>query len=378
MIKYIHLILLVACTSLFCADTEKINKFDLEQDITAILADKNIDDRESRPLPYGINSADDIEEMRRSGEYKRLKSSNPTPKNRRILEIPAEARNWEHFLTQQKRYIELHDSSSILTLFEAYHHGHAAKIADPTIQSIFIKEWDEPLIDITEQAHPRIRMMPNPEIPLASPEYNSGFNDASKIRTSVFKKLEDCIDALDELSDYFGYRINSINIAVFEALRSITTQEKLFHKKRAEIKVLSPHLSDHELDKETATWVSPVQDNIPPHATGSAIDIRLKKGDQFLDMGPFGILWGTNPTAPTFSEDISYEQKKNRLLLLMAATKAGLVNYPYEYWHYSNGDRYGAFCLGQPYAIYNAIDDAQLHNDKNDRPRFMDIPACYS
>ena len=27
----------------------------------------------------------------------------------------------------------------------------------------------------------------------------------------------------------------------------------------------------------------------------------------------------------------------------MAATKAGLTNYIYEYWHFSYGDRYAAF-----------------------------------
>lgn len=56
-------------------------------------------------------------------------------------------------------------------------------------------------------------------------------------------------------------------------------------------------------------------------------------------MGPFGALWGANPIAPTFSENISSEQKKNRLLLFIAATKAGLTNYKNEYWHFSLKNR---------------------------------------
>jgi D-alanyl-D-alanine dipeptidase len=36
-------------------------------------------------------------------------------------------------------------------------------------------------------------------------------------------------------------------------------------------------------------------------------------------------------------------------------TGAGFVNYPYEWWHYSYGDRYWAFVKGTRPAIYGGL-----------------------
>lgn len=44
-------------------------------------------------------------------------------------------------------------------------------------------------------------------------------------------------------------------------------------------------------------------------------------------MGDFGLLWGLNPNALTYIEEITDMQKLNRLYMLMAAYKAGLINY---------------------------------------------------
>jgi zinc D-Ala-D-Ala dipeptidase len=104
-----------------------------------------------------------------------------------------------------------------------------------------------------------------------------------------------------------------------------------------------------------------VRNNIPVHSTGAAVDIRLwdNHHKQFVDLGPFGVIWGKNTTAPTFSEDISDAQKNNRLYALVAATQAGLINYVYEYWHFSSGDRYASFWQEpdptQRKAMYNTI-----------------------
>lgn len=102
-----------------------------------------------------------------------------------------------------------------------------------------------------------------------------------------------------------------------------------------------------------------MHNNIPVHSTGAAIDIRLwdTKNEQFVDMGSFGVIWGVNASAPTFSEDLTDEQKSNRLFALIAATQAGLVNYSYEYWHFSYGDRYASFWKKKSYkkAMYGPV-----------------------
>lgn len=49
----------------------------------------------------------------------------------------------------------------------------------------------------------------------------------------------------------------------------------------------------------------------------------------------------------------------NRLLLLVAAAQAGLVNYCYEWWHFSHGDRYAQFWqeanADKRIAVYDAV-----------------------
>ena len=104
----------------------------------------------------------------------------------------------------------------------------------------------------------------------------------------------------------------------------------------------NPGLTIEEAGSEAARWVSPVKNNVPVHSTGLAVDIRLwcEHGLDYLDMGTFGVIWETNRIAPTFSEQASIEQKTNRFLCLIAAERAGLTNYPFEFWHYSAGDAY--------------------------------------
>lgn len=50
-------------------------------------------------------------------------------------------------------------------------------------------------------------------------------------------------------------------------------------------------------------------------------------------------------STPTFSTDpkLSEQDLRNRLLMLIAATRAGLTNYTNEFWHYSLGDRYASY-----------------------------------
>ena len=97
---------------------------------------------------------------------------------------------------------------------------------------------------------------------------------------------------------------------------------------------------------------------MPAHSTGGAVDIRPydEQRKQFIDMGMFGVIWGANTGAPTFSDNINEEQIKNRLFLLIVASKACLVNYPYEFWHFSTGDRYATYWLNpEGRAIYGGI-----------------------
>lgn len=231
-------------------------------------------------------------------------------------------------------------------------------IADSKIKAIPILENGEDLIDLLELEDDRLQMLPSPKVPFEHAFFNSGMPNASKMRIGLYHKLQNMVLSLDSLSYKFGYQPGQICIRVFEALRDVDTQNMLFNKKLKEILVRNPLFTMEEAEIETAIWVSPVKNNIPVHSTGAAIDIRLwdTQNQEFLDMGPFGVIWGLNETAPTFSENISDEQKNNRLYCLLAAEQAGLTNYSYEFWHFSNNDRYAIYWTRESeHASYGSI-----------------------
>jgi len=241
--------------------------------------------------------------------------------------------------------------------YRSYASGSALPLADPKIKEIPIHENGEELVDLRECGYSRIRMLPDPRAPFASPSCNSGLPSASKMRLAVFLKLQGMIEALDALAPRFGYEPGQVDIHLFEGLRDLKTQSELFQKKVEEILLARPELSLEAAEQEAAKWVSPVKNNVPVHSTGAAVDIRLwdNQKQDFVDMGAFGVIWGPNKTSPTFSEDLLDAQKLNRLYCLMAAERAGLTNYPYEFWHFSSGDRVDAYWKGESQAVYGSV-----------------------
>lgn len=250
-------------------------------------------------------------------------------------------------------------TSIVKNQYEAFKSRNAPAIADERIKSISINENNEELVDIKTISHERISMLLDPQKPFEGALFNSGLANASKLRKGVFLKLEKMVDELDKLAPFFGYKPGQISIKVFEGLRDLTTQAKLFRDKFDEIKNKNPKMTDEEVEKETAKWISPVRNNVPVHSTGAAVDIRLWDNDKnvFLDVGPFGVIWGANENAPTFSENgtLSTQQKLNRFLCVAAADLAGLTNYLFEHWHYSYGDRYHVYWRQNTSDSRNAI-----------------------
>lgn len=255
--------------------------------------------------------------------------------------------NWP--LIIEKYVCLLNDQQTMILKeqYQAFVDQQLPSIVHKNIKSIPIYDCGESLIDIKEQLHDRIVMLADPIVPFASPDCNSGFDASSKVRASLYQKLVELVVMLDSIASNFGYQPGEVSIRVFEGLRDILTQKILFDNKFQEIASLYPELSEQEVFAETCKWVSPVIDNVPVHSTGAAVDIRLFniKTKKFVDMGKFGVIWGNNPAAPTFFAGLTQEQIKNRLWLYIAALKIGLINYPYEFWHFSLNDRYATFWL---------------------------------
>lgn len=276
------------------------------------------------------------------------------------LQASVFAMNWTEVLENYQE--RLANNSIISRQYDAFSKSDAPSIADPRIKEIPNLENHEELVDLRLLNVERISMMPQPNKPFEGPTFNSGLPNASKMRASVFLRLQKMLNELDEIAVDFGYEPGQVGILVFEGLRDLNVQKMLFEKKLEEVLLLNPEMSLEMAEKETAKWVSPVKNNTPVHSTGAAVDIRLwdNRNNRFLDLGPFGVMWGDSQLAPTFSAGITDTQKNNRLYCLIAAERAGLTNYVYEWWHFSFGDRYDIYWKDQKnqekVALYGSIE----------------------
>lgn len=217
-------------------------------------------------------------------------------------------------------------------------------IAHQSVKDIPLTESGDELIDLLTIDNPRLR-------PLATfhPQYANSYEGYSKIRKGVYERL---LAMLDTLPDDVG-------IAYFEGFRTLAKQKEYFDAKFQEVLQTIP---DKEIAyKETCRHISPFIDNIPTHTTGAAIDITLFRTkdneSELLDMGKFDVIFGPNDQQDTFSQNTTMLQRQNRLLLLEAAAKSGLVNYGFEWWHYSYGDKVWASVKGEKAAIYSIADN---------------------
>ncbi len=92
------------------------------------------------------------------------------------------------------------------------------------------------------------------------------------------------------------------------------------------------------------------------HQCGAAVDVTIldPEGNRF-DMG--AELTDFGKKCHTETDLITEKQKQNRRALFDAMTKAGFVNYPLEWWHYSYGDRHWAAQTNRGECQYGFIEE---------------------
>lgn len=90
------------------------------------------------------------------------------------------------------------------------------------------------------------------------------------------------------------------------------------------------------------------------HMGGAAVDVTLRYEDgSEVDLGAKYL--EDSPLSETTSPLISASAKANRQLLLKVMAQFGFANYPFEFWHFSLGDRIAAYIQGQPFAKYGPV-----------------------
>lgn len=126
-------------------------------------------------------------------------------------------------------------------------------------------------------------------------------------------------------------------------------QKKMYKKVFNEFKKNNPEWTEKKTIDETAKCVAPIE--LASHCAGAAIDVTLcdnngKEYDMGTEVGEF------SEKSHTYSNGLTSEAEKNRKLLIAVMTKAGFINYPTEWWHWSYGDTYWAAELKKPFAIF--------------------------
>ena len=225
--------------------------------------------------------------------------------------------------------------------------GICPKANDDIILNFPKNENHDEFVDIKTQKHPNIRMLPVcRSMPFSSPNTEAGFECSSFVRKGLWNRL-------DALAKNLNLMRSNTDVVIFEGFRNKEACELVKRNAHEIMSNLNPELDSKLLDFLVENFLATSH----AHSTGGSVSLLLYDSitHEPIDLGQFGNAWGPNPQSLTFASNLSDEQKKNRTLLLSAASMSGLVNYPYEWWNFSFGDSYFAFYTSNKSAIYSPV-----------------------
>jgi D-alanyl-D-alanine dipeptidase len=213
--------------------------------------------------------------------------------------------------------------------------GRVILLSDPRVAAVPVLDDGDPLIDLRE--------LPQLHLDARAADADGAY---AQLRAGVAVRL---LLAQSRLPD-------GLRLLVVEAYRSVELQRAIIAGYRQELRLAHPEWAEERLRVETSKFVSPVE--VAPHGSGGAVDLTLCHPDGTeLDMGT---VIDATPEASanacfTGARNISATARRNRSVLAVALSGAGLVNYPTEWWHWSYGDRYWALVTGATHALYGPI-----------------------
>jgi D-alanyl-D-alanine dipeptidase len=139
------------------------------------------------------------------------------------------------------------------------------------------------------------------------------------------------------------------------ALRTLSMQKVGWDSYFQKMKEEHPDWPLSALRRATNRFFAPYDQPAPPgHCTGGAVDVAL--------LGPDGNpLDVTSPlegwtAAYTWTERISTESRRNRMIMVEAMLGAGFSNCREEFWHYSYGDSAWAVRVGEETCPYGLVE----------------------
>ena len=227
--------------------------------------------------------------------------------------------------------------------------------------NIKINECNEPLISIPKSI---FRLTPHPYMSLGAP-YLTGA-DPWVLRSSVLRRLIQAQQYLSEINP-------QLQLALFDAWRPISVQKFMFdytmqeicRSRGIDINNISDNRDITNVVAEVAKfWAKPSSNPLtpPPHSTGGAIDLTLADmTGKILDLGGEIDFIGAESSPDFYKKDYSKRPcskhqvfQYRRSLLFAVMERAGFVQHPNEWWHFSYGDQLWSWLSKKGYAIYGA------------------------
>lgn len=151
-----------------------------------------------------------------------------------------------------------------------------------------------------------------------------------------------------------GYLPKGTNFLIGDAWRPQYVQEEIFKGLVKRFSKSYPKWSRQRVLKEVNKYVANSKGKwASGHMTGGAVDLRLIKNGRKVQMKSLKLNYQENalsdqPKLPAYL-------RHNRELMFNALTKAGLSNYPKEYWHWSYGDIQWAKRNDKKTAVYGVV-----------------------
>jgi len=133
---------------------------------------------------------------------------------------------------------------------------------------------------------------------------------------------------------------------VHTCLRTLAMQKRGWDGYFAKQKAAHPEWPLSSLRRAVNQYYAPYDQPAPPgHCTGGAVDVAIHD----MEGNPLDVISPTTgwEAAYTWSEKISDEARRNRMMMVHAMLNAGFSNCRDEYWHYSYGESAWAVRVGE-------------------------------
>lgn len=215
------------------------------------------------------------------------------------------------------------------------------------LKSIPIIECGEPLVDYLKAI---------PELLNDEPVF--AYHRETLLRQSVVERLAKAVQATPP----------EFKLIILEGWRGLHIQQRMYLTALEHWRKRHPDWSDVALRRAANRFTAPPDYPRvpPPHTTGGALDIGLRRADgSRCDFhSPYE---RSDPLSfPTDAKSLSEKARFHRDLLRSILHEAGITNYPSEYWHFSYGDQGWAYRGGHPNAIYGPVEPPDWCPDPRD------------